>query len=196
MYTDSHRYLRSNTPNHLVESHVGTSRAAIKADLVDKIVYDDPAVFKPLRVDQVDKNFVATCVTSFNAANTEDISLLKELVERASKKTSEELEIEEINDTANDLNKEERSGNHGSSEEKKMYDPLVPVILSDCVFLWSDSYLLQVCLFNFIAYFGHGTTPRSFQKTNGMLNADELHTFGFPSCSPNITISQYAIDAS
>jgi hypothetical protein len=41
------------------------------------------------------------------------------------------LEIEEINDTANDLHKEERSGNHGSAEEKKMYDPLVRVILSD-----------------------------------------------------------------
>ena len=196
MYTDSPRHLRSNTLNHLVESHVGTSRAAIKADLVDKIVYDDPAVFKRLRVDQVDRNFVATCVTSFNASNTEDIGLLMELVERASKKTPEELEIEEINDTTNDLNKEERSGNHGSAEEKKMYDPLVHVILSDCVFLCSDSYLLQVRLFNFIAYFGHGTTPRRFQKTNGMLKADELHTFGFPSCSPDITISQHGIDAS
>jgi len=196
MYTDSHRYLRSNTPNHLVESHVGTSRAAIKADLVDKIVYDDPAVFKRLRVDQVDRSFVATCVTSFDAANAEDISLLMELVERASKKTPEELEIEETNDTANDLNKEERSGNHGSSEEKKMYDPLVRVIFSNCVLHCSDSYLFQVRLFNFIAYFGHGTAPRRFQKTNGMLKADELHTFGFPSCSPDITISQPGIDAS
>jgi hypothetical protein len=129
MYTDSPRHLRSNTLNHLVESHVGTSRAAIKADLVDKIVYDDPAVFRRLRVDQVDRNFVATCATSFYAANAVDISLLMELVERASKKTPEELEIEEINDTANDLKKEERSGNHGSAEEKKMYDPLVSMFL-------------------------------------------------------------------
>src|SRR5882762_684435 len=128
MYTDSHRYLRSNTLNHLVESHVGTSRAAIKADLVDKIVHDDRAVFRRLRIDQVDMNFVAKCAASLFAANAEDISLLMDLVERASKKTPEELEIEEINDTANDLNKEERSGNHGSAEERKMYDPLVPVI--------------------------------------------------------------------
>ena len=51
-------------------------------------------------------------------------------------------------------------------------------------------------LFNFIANFGHGSTPRRFQKTNGMLKADELHTFGFPSCSPDITISQHGIDTS
>jgi hypothetical protein len=29
-----------------------------------------------------------------------------------------------------------------------------------------------------------------------MLKADEPHTFGFPSCSPDITISQHGIDAS
>lgn len=48
--------------------------------------------------------------------------------------------IEEINDMASDLKKEERSGNHGSAEEKKMYDPLVCLVLSDCVFHCSDSY--------------------------------------------------------
>jgi hypothetical protein len=118
MHTDSPRYLRPNTLNHLVESHVGTSRAAIKADLVDKIVYD---VFRRLRIDQVNRNFVATCTASFNAENAEDISLLMELVERASKKTPEELETEEINDTASDLNKEEKGGTRGSAEERKMY---------------------------------------------------------------------------
>ena len=133
MSTDSPGYLRSNTLNHLVESHVGTSRAAIEADLVDKIVYDDPVVFRCLRIDHVDRNFVTTCAASFYTANAEDIGLLMEVVERASKKTPEELEIEEINDTANDLHKEERSGNHGSAEEKKMYDPLVRIILSDSV---------------------------------------------------------------
>ena len=35
-----------------------------------------------------------------------------------------------------------------------------------------------------------------FQKTNDMLKADEPHTFGFPSCSPNITISQHGKDVS
>jgi hypothetical protein len=126
-------YLQSNTLNHLVESHVGTSRDAIKVDLVDKIVYDDLAVFRRLRVERVSTNLVTACAASFNAENTEDIKLLKELVERASKKTPEALEFEEINDTANDLNKEEKSGNHGSAEEKKMYDPLVCDILSECL---------------------------------------------------------------
>ena len=65
------------------------------------------------------------------------------------------------------------------------------------VFLSSDYYLLQVRLFDFIANFSHGTTQaRRFQKTNGLLKADEPHTFGFPSCSPDITISQHGIDAS
>jgi poly-D-alanine transfer protein DltD len=56
---------------------------------------------------------------------------LKELVERASKETPEALEIKEINDMANNLNKEEKSSNHGSAEEKKMYDPFVHDILSE-----------------------------------------------------------------
>lgn len=47
-----------------------------------------------------------------------------------------------------------------------------------------------------MANFGHSATPRRFQMTNGMLKADEPHTFGFPSCSPDITISPYGIDAS
>jgi hypothetical protein len=121
--------------NNLVESHGGTSRDAIKADLVDKIVYDDLAVFRRLRIERVSTSFVAACMASFNADNTEDIKLLKELVERASKKTPEALEIEEINNTANDLNRPgEKSGNHGSVEEKKMYDTLVRDIISKFLF--------------------------------------------------------------
>ncbi|KIL57415.1 hypothetical protein M378DRAFT_171794 [Amanita muscaria Koide BX008] len=61
----------SNTRNHLAESHVGTTRAAIKADLVDRIIYNGTAVFKRLRIDQVDRNFVASlapCAASFNVA--------------------------------------------------------------------------------------------------------------------------------
>ena len=135
MSTDSPGYLQSNTLNHLVESHVGTSRDAIKADLVDKIVYDDLAVFRRLRIERVSAKFVAACAASFNADNTKDIGLLKELVERASKKSPEALEIEEINDTANDPNKEQKSGNHGSAEEKKMYDSLVRDILSEPLLL-------------------------------------------------------------
>jgi len=149
MSTDSPRHLKSNTPNHLVESHVGTSRDTIKVDLVGKIVYNDLAVFRRLRVERVSTDLVMACAASFNAENKEEIKLLKELVERASMKTPEALELEEINDMANDLSKEEKSGNHGSAEEKKMYDPLVH-------------------LFNFIAVFDRFGAGK-FQRTNGML---------------------------
>ena len=70
-------------------------------------------------------------------------------------------------------------------------------ILSANVFLFRDSYISQVRPFNFIADFGHvGTNLRKFQKTNGMLKADEPHTFGFPSCSPDFMISPHGVDAS
>ena len=71
------------------------------------------------------------------------------------------------------------------------------VILSTNVCLFHDSYVSQVRLFNFTADFGHvGAKIRKFQKTNGMLKADEPHTFGFPSCSPDFTISPHDVDAS
>jgi hypothetical protein len=47
-------------------------------------------------------------------------------------------------------------------------------ILLANVFLFRDSYVSQVRLFNFIADFGHvGAQLREFQNTNGMLKADE-----------------------
>ena len=70
-------------------------------------------------------------------------------------------------------------------------------ILSTNVCLFHDSYLSQVRLFNFTADFGHvGAKLRKYQKTNGMLKADEPHMFGFPSCSPDFTISPHNVDAS
>ncbi|KAF8804942.1 hypothetical protein BYT27DRAFT_7142933 [Phlegmacium glaucopus] len=161
--------------NNLAESNIYSSRNAIKADLENEIVYNDATVFKRLRVDQVDDTFVSMCAASFKAKNTEDISILKELVEQASQKTLDHLEAEEIWDKANDKNKE-KSGNRGSVEEKKMYAPLVR-------------------LFSYIANFGQTATPREFRKTNSMLKADEPHTFGFPSCSPDITVSPHGVEA-
>jgi len=117
--------------NNLVESHVGSNRDAIKADLLGKVVYDDPAVFKRLRVDQVDNDIVARCLASFKTAKSGDINTLLELVGNASKKTPDDLEKEENEDKAGDTKKEERGGNHGSTEEKKMYDPLVCNSLRD-----------------------------------------------------------------
>ncbi|KAF8804950.1 hypothetical protein BYT27DRAFT_7169707 [Phlegmacium glaucopus] len=162
--------------NNLAESNVYSSRNAIKDDLENKIAYNDATVFKRLRVDQVDDNFVSTCAASIQANYTEDISILKELVKQASQKTHDDLEAEEVWDKANDKNKEQ-SGNHGSVEEKKMYAPLVR-------------------LFSYIANFGHAATPREFQKTNSILKADVPHTFGFPSCSPDITVSPHGVEAS
>jgi len=121
--------------NPLVESHVGSSREAIKADLVDKIVYDDPAVFRRLCVAQVDDAFVENCAASLKVAYKEDIDLLKTLAEATAKKPVDVLEYVEITDATHNQNKEERSGNHGSVEEKKMYDPLVYDIL-DLSFLF------------------------------------------------------------
>jgi Fungal protein kinase len=70
-------------------------------------------------------------------------------------------------------------------------------IFSANVFLFRDLGLAQVRLFNFIADFDRfGAKPRKFQRTNGMLKADEIHTFGFPSCSPDLTISRHGVDAS
>jgi hypothetical protein len=136
MANTSPRYLGSNLLNNLVESHVGSNRDAIKVDLLDKIVYDDPAVFRRLRVDQVDNDFVARCAASFKAANSGDIDVLVVLVDKASKKAPDDLEQEENEDKASDTKKEEKSGNHGSAEEKKMYDPLVCNTLPDfCLLL-------------------------------------------------------------
>src|SRR6266545_418378 len=81
-------------------------------------------------------------------------------------------------------------------EPQKRKKCMIPwyVILCNFFFLCSDSSL-QVRLFSYIANFDQATT-RKFQKTNGMLKADEPHTFGFPSCSPDLTISTHGIDAS
>jgi len=117
--------MRSNILNHLVESNVGSSREAIEVDLAGKIVYDDPSVFRRLRIHEVDDDTVAMCTSTLEFLYASDISLLKELEEQASKMSPDTLEIEEISDKRADNNKEEKSGNHGSVEEKRMYDPLV-----------------------------------------------------------------------
>ncbi|KAG5650556.1 hypothetical protein H0H81_011827 [Sphagnurus paluster] len=195
----SPRHLQSNTLNYLVESNVDSDRAAIKIDLVGKIVYDDPAVFRRLRIDGVSDGFTVTCSASLKAENAQDIGLLKDVVANASKKSPEVLEAEEEADKGAEpvTTREKRSGNRGCAEEKKMYDPLVGSFSEtfasfphDCLFS------LKVRLFTHIANFGQPAEPRIFQKTIGMLKADESHTFGFPSVSPDVTISAAEVDAS
>jgi len=59
----------------------------MKANLIGKIDYDNPAVFGRLCIDQVDDNFVATCAASFRAANKADIDRLTKVAARALERT-------------------------------------------------------------------------------------------------------------
>ena len=117
-----------------------------------------------------------------------EISLRKEMAERASEMSLDELEDGEITDKEeSDNNREEKSGNYGTVEENMMYNPIVRDILLDLFPLFeSNSSPLQFRLFSHVTTFG---LPRSFTKTNGMLKADEPHTFGFPSVCPDITLA-------
>ncbi|KAF8072218.1 hypothetical protein FPV67DRAFT_1667650 [Lyophyllum atratum] len=170
--SDTSRYLfESDYECNLYDNH------ALKKELASRIVYDDPAVFRRLRTHQVNDNFVASCAVSFQAANADDIEILKVVAARASNREVEELEQWESLDNGEDTEKEEVSSNHGSEEEQEMYEPLVR-------------------LFNYIAKFGQAITPRNFQRTDTMLKPQESHTFGFQSCSPDITISPYGVNAS
>lgn len=101
----------------------------------------------------------------------------------------DELEDEEITDKEeSDNNRKEKSGNYGTVEENMMYNPKVRDILLDLFPLFeSNSSPLQFRLFSHVTTFG---LPRSFTKTNGMLKADEPHTFGFPSVCPDIALEE------
>ncbi|KAF8804616.1 hypothetical protein BYT27DRAFT_6693414 [Phlegmacium glaucopus] len=107
--------MRFNVQNHLVESNVGSCREDI--NLASKIVYDDPSVFRRLRVDEVDDDLVATCASTLKFLYASDVSLLKELAEQASRKSPDAL-VEEVGNKRSDNDREEKSGNHGSVEEK------------------------------------------------------------------------------
>lgn len=121
--------------NHLDDSKVETSRKALKAELIGKIVYDDSNVFRRMRIDDVNNDLVAACASDFERVNRADIQLLVDLDHQASKKDNEVLEQEEVADKARDPDKEERSGNHGLAEETKMYKPLVCDIVPLIFFL-------------------------------------------------------------
>lgn len=190
---ESPRNLTTAVLNHIVESNVDSSRGAIKADLGGKIVYDDPNVFRRLRVRAHEDRLVNRCAESLKTDYAVDIKLLKGLVAKASFKSVEKLEQEEKDDKANDQEKDRRSGNHGSIEEKKMYAPLVRDWLDGFFFLPLNT-LFQLRLFAHIVQFNQTTGLRKFENTSGMLKADEQHMFGFPSASPDITISLEGVD--
>lgn len=190
----SPRFLGTGALNHLFTSNIDSSRDAIKNDLRGKIDYDQATVFARLRVHEHNKHFVTNCAKSLMAICKDDVALLSQLVAQASKKLPDELEQEEIEDAINDPNKDIQSGNHGSAEEKKMYAPLVRTFLNDVLFL-ALKMLFQVKLLDHITRFEDPKALRKFNKTQGMLKADEPHTFGFPSVSPDITLSPEGVDA-
>ena len=98
-------------------SNVESSHDDNTVDLASKIVYDDPSVFRRLRVDEV-----ATCTSTLKFLYASDISLLKDLAEQASRNSPDALGVEEVGEKRSDNNREEKSG---SEEEKMMYDPIL-----------------------------------------------------------------------
>ncbi|GLB44349.1 hypothetical protein LshimejAT787_1602790 [Lyophyllum shimeji] len=101
-----------------------------RSDIAVKVVYDDEGtIFRRHLVDQVDSDLGATCAASFEATNAKDINPPKDLAAQAAKKDLCPSELEEIIDNANDRDREETSDNHGSAEERQMYDLLVRTAL-------------------------------------------------------------------
>ena len=84
-----------------------------------------PSVFRHLFLENVDNKLVKSCAASFQATNGDDIDTLKDVCNKTSMRTVEDLELKKKNDKLNDSNKEETSGNHGSAEERRIHSPLV-----------------------------------------------------------------------
>jgi hypothetical protein len=104
------------------DSDARSSRIALKDELVGKLVFDDPRVFKRLALDRVSSQFVADCAQAI----TTDLHLfearreLEKLIAAAVGKPIDELEgYDEIHDSFG-MRKVKKK-----VEEKKMYKPLV-----------------------------------------------------------------------
>jgi hypothetical protein len=120
---------------------VGFSLSAIKADLVVEVSYDNFTMFKHLRAHDFDNGFVSAGAAFLKEHKKEDIELLKKVEAQTSAIPLHFLEDVEVTDNANDRGKEEKSDNHGTAEEKTMYNPLVRSILKFFFFIFSDCYL-------------------------------------------------------
>ena len=104
------------------DSDARSSRIALKDEIVGKLVFDDPGVFKRLALDRISPQFVAQCAQSF----TTDQDLLNarreldKITVAAIGKPVEELEADdEVHDSFG-ISKVKKK-----VEEKKMYKPLV-----------------------------------------------------------------------
>jgi len=104
------------------DSDARSSRIALKDELVGKLVFDDPGVFKRLALDRVSPQFVASCAQAF----TTDQDLLDarreldNITAAAIGKPVEELEADDEVPDSSGIRKVEKK-----AEEKKMYKPLV-----------------------------------------------------------------------
>jgi hypothetical protein len=73
------------------DSDARSSRIALKDELVGKLVFDDPRVFKRLALDRISHQFVANCAQAF----TTDQDLLDADTAAAISKAIEELEADD-----------------------------------------------------------------------------------------------------
>jgi hypothetical protein len=79
------------------DSDARSSRIALKDELVGKLVFDDPRVFKRLAVDRISPQFVANCVQAFTT-NQDLVDARRELdkiTAAAIGKPFEELETDD-----------------------------------------------------------------------------------------------------
>lgn len=104
------------------DSDARSSRIALKDELVGKLVFDDPRVFKHLDLDRISSQFVATCAQAF----TTDQDLLdarhelEKITAAAIGRPVEELEADdEVHDSFG-IRKVKKK-----VEGEKMYKPLV-----------------------------------------------------------------------
>lgn len=108
-----------------IQDYRNSTRTALKVDLKDKIVYEDPQSIqnilnKCLHINDIDDTDVNECAKSLKIEKSADIEKLNTLAQRASGRKVQDLETEEKEDT--DATEDRRGG---SSQEKEMYDPLV-----------------------------------------------------------------------
>ena len=109
------------------DSDARSSRIALKDELVGKLVFDDPRVFKRLALDRISPQFVASCAQVF----TTDQNLLdsrrelEKITAAAKGRPVEELEADdEVHDSFGIPKVKKKVGG------KKMYKPLVRYQLS------------------------------------------------------------------
>jgi hypothetical protein len=100
------------------ESNVRSSRDAIKGELANKLIFDDPRVFdRYLGIVEVPSPLVDACADNFEAANHHAIGQLQMIIGAANPRSLDDLEALERDD--------EGVQRKVKREERKMYPHLV-----------------------------------------------------------------------